>query len=127
GAGTRRLSALATAEEKQGEAPITLVDEIERGLEPYRQRVLVGKLQSGMSQVFITTHSPSALAAASKAGVWYVDHAGKIGPLDSTKIARHRRTDPETFLARVAVVAEGITEVGFAATVLEKALSGPLE
>ncbi len=127
GAGTRRLSALAIAEEKQGEAPITLVDEIERGLEPYRQRVLVGKLQSGMSQVFITTHSPSALAAASKAGVWYVDHAGKIGPLDSTKIARHRRTDPETFLARVAVVAEGITEVGFAATVLEKALSGPLE
>src|SRR5581483_7731269 len=47
GAGTRRLSALAIAEQKQGEAPITLVDEIERGLEPYRQRALIEKLQAG--------------------------------------------------------------------------------
>src|SRR5271170_2967175 len=58
GAGTRRLSALAIAEQNQGEAPITLVDEIERGLEPYRQRALVEKLQSGKAQVFLTTHSP---------------------------------------------------------------------
>jgi hypothetical protein len=28
-------------EHKQGESPITLVDEIERGLEPYRQRSLM--------------------------------------------------------------------------------------
>ena len=41
GAGTRRLSALAIAEQNQGDAPITLVDEVERGLEPYRQRTLV--------------------------------------------------------------------------------------
>jgi hypothetical protein len=33
GGGTRRLSALAIAEQNQGDAPITLVDEMERGLE----------------------------------------------------------------------------------------------
>ena len=40
GAGTRRLAALAIAEQRQGDRPVTLVDEVERGLEPYRQRAL---------------------------------------------------------------------------------------
>ena len=127
GAGTRRLSALAIAEQNQGEAPITIVDEVERGLEPYRQRMLMDKLQTGRSQAFVTTHSPAAISAASKAGLWYVDHEGKIGPLDAVKIARHRKSDPETFLARLAIAAEGATEVGFATTLLERAVEGRLE
>ena len=40
GAGTRRLAALEIAVAHQGENPITIVDEVERGLEPYRQRAL---------------------------------------------------------------------------------------
>jgi putative ATP-dependent endonuclease of OLD family len=127
GAGTRRLSALAISEQNQGEAPITIVDEVERGLEPYRQHMLMEKLQAGKSQVFITTHSPAAISAASKAGLWYIDHAGKIGPLDAKKIAKHRKTDPQTFLARLAIVAEGATEVGFTVALLGRALASPLE
>lgn len=127
GAGTRRLSALAIAEQNQGDAPITLVDEVERGLEPYRQRTLVEKLQTNASQVFLTTHSPATLSAASKSTLWYVDHAGRIGPLDSVKIAKHRKADPEAFLSRLAIVAEGATEVGFATTLLERAFASPLE
>jgi putative ATP-dependent endonuclease of OLD family len=127
GAGTRRIAALTIAEHNQGDAPITLVDEVERGLEPYRQRALMDKLQDGKSQVFVTTHSPNAIAAASKGALWYVDHAGKIGSLDSAKIARHRKTDPETFLARLTIVAEGATEVGFVTSLLEKALGSTLE
>jgi len=127
GAGTRRIAALTIAEQNQGEAPITLVDEIERGLEPYRQRSLMEKLQAGNSQVFVTTHSPSAISAASKASLWYVDRTGKIGSLDSAKIARHRKNDPETFFSRLTVVAEGATEVGFVTALLEKALNSPLE
>jgi putative ATP-dependent endonuclease of the OLD family len=127
GAGTRRLSALAIAEQKQGEAPITLVDEVERGLEPYRQRTLIENLQSGNSQVFITTHSPTAISSGSKAFLWYVDHKGNIGQLDPTKIDRHRKNDPETFLARLTVVAEGATELGFVSVLLEKALGSTLE
>jgi len=127
GSGTRRFAALAIAEQKQGEAPITLVDEVERGLEPYRQRFLMENLQASKSQVFVTTHSPSAISAASKASLWYVDHAGGIGQLTSADVARQRKTDPETFLGCLAVVAEGATEFGFVAALLEKALGSSLE
>lgn len=126
GAGTRRLSALAIAEQNQGESPITIVDEVERGLEPYRQRLLLEKLQTANSQIFLTTHSPAAISAASKASLWYVDHSGAIGPLDAEKIAHHRAHDPETFLARLAAVAEGATEKGFTCSILERALKSPL-
>lgn len=127
GAGTRRLAALAIAEQNQGTFPIILVDEIERGLEPYRQRMLVEKLQSGASQVFITTHSAAALSAATSATLWYVDHTGAIGQLNSSKIGAHQKRDPETFLSRLAIVGEGITEVGFVTALLEMALRSPLE
>lgn len=127
GSGTRRLAALAIAEENQGVAPIMLVDEAERGLEPYRQHVLMKKLQEGASQVFVTTHSPSAIAAASAANFWYVDHKGAIGPLDARKIARHRNGDAETFLARLSIVNEGVTEVGFVGVLLARAGLEPLE
>jgi putative ATP-dependent endonuclease of OLD family len=127
GAGTRRLSALAIAEQNQGESPITIVDEVERGLEPYRQRALMDQLQADASQVFVTTHSPAAISAASKAGLWYADHQGRIGPLDATKIARHRETDPDAFLARFTIVAEGATEVGFTVSLLERALGSSLQ
>ena len=127
GAGTRRLSALAIAEQNQGESPVTLVDEVERGLEPYRQRALVEKLQAGNSQVFVTTHSPSAISAASDAALWYVDHLSEIGLLDPVKTAKHRRTDPDTFLSRLAIIGEGATEVGFVSAFLEKAIGSSLQ
>ncbi|OYW34701.1 MAG: OLD family endonuclease [Rhizobiales bacterium 12-66-7] len=127
GAGTRRLSALAIAEQNQGDAPITLVDEVERGLEPYRQRTLIEKLQTGSSQVFLTTHSPAAISSAATSSIWYVDHTGQIGPLDATKIAKHRKTDPEAFLSRLAIVAEGATELGFTTAILERAFGSVLE
>lgn len=127
GSGTRRFAALAIAEQNQGQAPITLVDEVERGLEPYRQRLLMEDLQAGKSQVFVTTHSPSAISAASNASLWYVDHAGGIGQLTAAAVARQRKADPETFLARLAVVAEGATEFGFVTALLEKAIGSSLE
>lgn len=127
GAGTRRFAALAIAEQNQGDAPITIVDEVERGLEPYRQRLLMGNLLAGASQVFLTTHSPVAIAAAAEASLWYVDHCGGIGPLASAPVERQRKHDPECFLARLTIVAEGVTEFGFASALLERALGAPLE
>lgn len=76
--------------------------------------------------MFVTTHSPAAIAAASKASLWYVDHKRQIGPLEAAKIARHRANDPNAFLARVTIVAEGLTEVGFAGVLLRRALGAPL-
>ena len=127
GAGTRRLTALTIAAENQGVAPIILVDEVERGLEPYRQRFLVKRLQVDNSQAFLTTHSPSAISAASESAIWYVDHTGNIARLESKTIEVHQKTDPETFLARLAIVAEGKTECGFVRALLEKVLDSPLE
>lgn len=127
GAGTRRLSALAIAEQIQGGNPITVVDEVERGLEPYRQRILMARLQDASSQAFITTHSPATISAAGKASLWYMDQTGGLGQLTGTKVAKLRATDPDAFLARLTVVAEGITEVGFVRWLLTKALASDLQ
>ncbi|MCC6889089.1 MAG: AAA family ATPase [Hyphomicrobiales bacterium] len=126
GAGTRRLASLEIAAACQGDCPITLVDEIERGLEPYRQRILITRLQEGPSQVFLTTHSGAAIGAAHKATVWYLDAKGTVGRLPRAKISRQQMRDPETFLARLTVAAEGETEKGFARWLLERTLPGAL-
>lgn len=122
GAGTRRLAALAIADSLQDGHPITLVDEVERGLEPYRQRQLVKTIAEANGQSFITTHSASVLGAADTAIVWYVDTGGRIGALPRAKIAQHQARDPEAFLARLTIVAEGATEVGFLSELLDHAL-----
>lgn len=121
GAGTRRLAALEVANAHNADHPIMVVDEIERGLEAYRQRVLVEELIDSPSQAFITTHSAPAVGAAKGASLWYVDATGAIGRLPAI-LARQQERDPETFLARLAIIAEGKTEVGFVTALLERAL-----
>ncbi len=127
GAGTRRLAALTIADNLQTRAPITVVDEIERGLEPYRQRGLVETLIASGHQIFLTSHSPAVVSAAAEGDLWYLDANQNIGELRSTRIAQHQAKDPDTFLARLAVVCEGATEVGFTLVLLELALENPLK
>ncbi|MEM0898882.1 MAG: ATP-binding protein [Pseudomonadota bacterium] len=124
GAGTRRMTALQIAAASEAESSITVIDEIERGLEPYRQRKLIKSLQAQGSQSFVTTHSAAAINAADDASLWYLDGAGHIGALPRAKVARQQERDPETFLARFAVIAEGPTEVGFLSSMLERAIDG---
>lgn len=124
GAGTRRLAALAIGDSLQDGHPITLIDELERGLEPYRQRQLIQRIAAGQGQTFVTTHSASVLSAAAAAAVWYVDTRGQVGELPTDKVFRHLARDPEAFLARLSIVAEGATEVGFLREQLEHALPG---
>lgn len=128
GAGTRRLAALQIAAAHGSDASIRVIDEIERGLEPYRLRALVTFLMDEGRQCFVTTHSAVAIAAADRAALWYVDIEGNIGGLDKDKIENQQARDPETFLSRVAVIAEGKTEVGFLTVLLEAAFQGdPLD
>ncbi|MHB8799995.1 MAG: ATP-dependent nuclease [Thermoanaerobaculia bacterium] len=119
GSGTRRLAALEIAAVRQGDAPIVVIDELERGLEPYRQRSLVARVAARPSQVFLTTHSAAVLEAASEATLWYLDARGKIGCL-ATKTAAHRFADPDAYLARLPIIVEGATEVGFVTALLER-------
>lgn len=127
GAGTRRVASLAIAEQTEGQFPIILVDEVERGLEPYRQRVLMGQLANRSSQAFLTTHSPAVISGADGARLWHMDASARIGALRGEAVTRQRRQEPEAFLARLAIVAEGATEVGFVRYLLERGLGARLE
>ncbi len=128
GAGTRRMAALEIASSTEEEASVTTIDEIERGLEPYRLRKLIRGILDEPGQSFVTTHSPVAIACAEKAHLWYLDSIGAIGALPYKNIARQQQRDPETFLAKVAVIAEGPTEIGFLRYLLEKAFGAdPLD
>jgi len=121
GSGTRRLAALEIAALHHEDNPVVVVDELERGLEPYRQRRIVRDLQSSGSQVFLTTHSTIVLRAAANGTFWYLDANGAIGCI-ARGANSHRGRDPEAYFARLAVVAEGATEVGFLDTVLRRHL-----
>ncbi|BCQ28253.1 ATP-binding protein (plasmid) [Caballeronia sp. NK8] len=124
GSGTRRLAALAIADCLQDGHPITLVDELERGLEPYRQRQLVRHIAAGQGQTFVTTHSASVVTTAIDASIWYVDTGARVGTLAREKVSRHLARDPEAFLARLTLVAEGATEVGFLQEIFDHELPG---
>ena len=119
GSGTRRLAALEVAAQHQGESPITVVDEIERGLEPYRQRRLIAKLEKGQSQVFVTTHSSTVINSANTASLWYLDATSTIGALSSSApVKLQQARNPEAFLSTLTIFAEGPTEVGFVSRLL---------
>ena len=125
GAGTRRMVTLQIAAATESETR-TVIDELERGLEPYRVRKLTQTLQSEATQSFVTTHNAVAISAADQAHLWYLDPDGHIGRLPREKIARQQDRDPETFLCRLAIVAEGQTEVGFVRYLLEHVIDGDL-
>ena len=123
GSGTRRLAALEVAAQHQGENPITIVDEIERGLEPYRQRRLIAKLEKGQSQVFVTTHSATIINSANTSSLWYLDATSNIGTLPSSApVKLQQEKNPEAFLSTLTIFAEGPTEVGFVSKLLESGL-----
>lgn len=128
GAGTRRMAALEISSSPEEEASIMTIDEIERGLEPYRLRKLISGIVDEPIQSFVTTHSPVAINCAEKSHLWYFDNAGNIGALPSEAIKQQQKRDPETFLAKVAVIAEGSTEVGFLGFLLTRAFNAdPLD
>lgn len=122
GAGTRRLAGLEIGAMNEAVPSLIAIDEVERGLEPYRLRQLLSGLNDQQSQSFITTHSPISISCVPDASLWYMDGNGQLGLLQNDLVNIQQKNDPETFLARVAVIAEGITEVGFLEFLLENAL-----
>ena len=126
GSGTRRLASLAVAQACRSGCPITLVDEAERGLEPYRQRKLVAEIAGGPSQVMMTTHSAPALASAKPATIWYLTQSHLITELAGTRAVQLQQRDPEAFLSRLTLICEGPTEVGFIQEVLARELKADL-
>lgn len=145
GTGTRRLAALELASILTESVSLAVVDEPESGLEPYRQRAFIGDLhQDGKRQAFITTHAPAVLSAGAALGAVIsriniapppVGDAGQAAPIEGAMPERPPRAheltalegketgellawQPESVLARLPVICEGITEEGFATRLL---------
>ena len=128
GAGTRRMASLQIASAKKTDAEIAIIDEVERGLEPYRLRQFIRNLIDTDEQCFVTTHSPIAISCLKSGQLWYIDSQSGIGKLDMQKIQAQQSRDPETFLSKIAVIVEGETEQGFVTAILGNLLEGdPLD
>ncbi len=136
GLGTSRLLMLGLQHEAARVGGITLIDEIEHGLEPHRVRRILHVLRKGTrlqenadpdnangdteasetaNQVFLTTHSPVALRELEPADLRVVrsdDGVTDIKQPDES-LRPLFRTNPESFLARKVIVCEGKTEIGF--------------
>lgn len=118
GLGTRRLAGAAAQQLANEGSSLLLVDEVEYGLEPHRLVHLLGHLQKEdeYAQVFVTTHSPTALqhlGAADLVMVRSVDGETTMRSLDDpASLQGVLRSTPEGFLSRRVVVTEGKTEYG---------------
>lgn len=121
GSGTRRMASLQIAAASHTETKINLIDEVERGLEIYRTRKLVKALEQEPAQSFLTTHSPAVLSAIDRSTVWYLDSEQNLGALNSKVAKRFQKEDPETFFAKLTIVCEGVTEIGFLSRLIERA------
>ena len=124
GLGTRRLVGAATQQLAHDGAALLLVDEVEYGLEPHRLVHLLSHLRNkdAFSQVFVTTHSPTALQHLDAADLVMVrSHNGEttvksLG--DPSSLQPIIRSEPEAFLSRRIVVCEGKTEYGLVLAML---------
>lgn len=126
GLGTKRLTGAATQElANQGKTTL-LVDEVEYGLEPHRLVHLLGHLRKSevFSQVFVTTHSPTALQHLEPEDLVVVRSSAGVTDLrplnEPIELRMLLKTSPEAFLARRIVINEGKTEYGVILEHLDK-------
>lgn len=132
GSGSSRLMVAGLQDASISEA-VTLVDEIELGLEPHRIMRLLRFLRSRTAavgndnaqakrrQTFLTTHSPMVVCELDVTELYCVrDEDGNI-TIKCAKPAseigdapqRHIRSNPQAFLAPRIIIGEGRTECGF--------------
>lgn len=120
GLGSRRLLAIAMQREVAKARGLTLIDEIEHGLEPHRiRRVLQILRGSNRSEdrrdVLMTTHAPVVLEELEARQLRVVRSTDGVTQVIAVPDALQRivRKASEAFLARKVLVCEGRTELGF--------------
>lgn len=121
GSGTRQTALFALASALPGEHRTVVVDELETGLEPYRQRDRVARLRglvSGHGQVFMTTHAAAVVDSLRSGELWRM--AGHQTPIDVSPPTLETliRDDGEALLSRLPLICEGETEQGLLDIVL---------
>ena len=119
GSGSKKLIATAMQMKLHGGKNISLIDEIELGLEPHRVRGLIQRLRNAGQQILATTHSPVVIrelnVAADELYVCKRDVSGRV-TLESLAIVPNIqgrvRTNAEAFLGSKIIACEGPTEIG---------------
>lgn len=113
GKGSKRLLSLALQNLLTKEGGITLLDEVEQGLEPDRILNLVRFLKKQSSvQVFLTTHSSYALVEADWKNVFLLRKGASSMISFQEQDQAILRLQPESFFARKVICCEGKTEQG---------------
>jgi len=121
GLGSRRMLITGLRQQVVSKPHITLIDEIESGLEPQRIARLLNHLcKDEHGQYFLTTHSPVVLRELKVEDLQIVHHVeGKTDvisakqPSVAESIQGRIRQSAESFLCPRIVVCEGATEAGF--------------
>ena len=120
GLGSRRLLAVAMQREVAKAHGLTMIDEIEHGLEPHRIRrllqVLRGAPQPGDARhVLMTTHAPVVLEELEAGQLRVVRSKDGVTQVIAVpdRLQPIVRKASEAFLAHKVLVCEGRTELGF--------------
>lgn len=130
GTGTRQVALLEMSSALAGEDPILVVDEPERGLEPYRQRAAAQRLidlTGDGGQAFVTTHSPYVLRCLPQDAIWRMRDGASAIRFNGNHVARLLRDDPPAFFAPLPIFCEGPTEIGLLDILLGRVLERPLD
>jgi putative ATP-dependent endonuclease of OLD family len=125
GSGTRQLALISLSVALVGCASILVIDEPERGLEPYRQRAVarqLSELAGREGQIFLTTHSPTILSTLPAGSVSRMRQGQEPIFFDGPALTRLLAGDPEAFFCPVPILCEGETEMG----ILDELLPAPL-
>tara|TARA_Y100000588_G_scaffold394983_1_gene518855 strand:- start:3949 stop:5673 length:1725 start_codon:yes stop_codon:yes gene_type:complete len=122
GLGSRRMLTCGLQAENLKSQHITLIDELENGLEPHRiSRLLKHLKEDPQGSYLLTTHSPIVLRELNfeelnivhnEAGIVTIKNTADRSPFDS-KVQGTLRSHAEAFLCPKVIVCEGATEVGF--------------
>lgn len=121
GLGSRRMLLCGIQKMGLDEGHVTLLDEVEFGLEPHRiSRLLKHVRNDERGQYFLTTHSPVVLRELT-VGELYIVHSNagtvRVIPAFCEGLVAHEaqgkiRSSAEAYLSKKVVVCEGATEVG---------------
>jgi putative ATP-dependent endonuclease of OLD family len=123
GLGTQQLTLFTLAMSLIVGTPLFVVDELESGLEPYRQRDLIARLRAAIGsdgQAFLTTHSPAAVGALEITEMYRLhakEGTQRVVAYPAT-LSRVKEADPEALLCRLPVLVEGLTELGLLESVM---------
>lgn len=118
GKGTKRLLSIAIQLQLAKKRGITLIDEIEQGLEPDKIKQVVRTLKNeNNGQIFIVTHSRDAIVELSVNDLAVVKNQdGELTlnnlDFDNDKLQGVVRACPEAFFADKIIICEGSTEIG---------------